>query len=130
MRMYRLVGLLILISSLGASVGWLPRFRADDLKRARAKSAQPDEKTSEFTFKVRVNTVVVPVKVTDAEGKPVRDLTAEDFKIQEDGKVQAIQTFAVEDFKGYSTKSHDTANDRLPQSASAPEVLPKRLLSY
>jgi VWFA-related protein len=124
--MYRLVGLLILISSLGASVGWLPRCRADDLKRARAKGAQPDKKTSEFTFKVRVNTVVVPVKATDAEGKPVRDLIAEDFRIQEDGKVQAIQTFALEDFKDYSTKSLDTANDRLP--ASAPDVLPKRFI--
>jgi VWFA-related protein len=126
--MYRLVGLLVLISSLGVSIEWLPKCRADDLNKARAKGTRPDKKTSEFTFKVRVNTVVVPVKVTDAEGRPVRDLTAEDFKIQEDGKVQSVQTFAIEDFKGYSTRSLDAANDRLPQSALAPAVLPKRFI--
>jgi VWFA-related protein len=126
-RPYRLTLLLVLILWTSPPTGQVSKFLGDDLKKARTKGAQPDKKTSEFTFKVRVNTVVVPVKATDAEGKPVRDLRAEDFKIQEDGKVQAIQTFAVEDFKGYSTKSL-AASDRLSQSPAVPAVLPKRFI--
>lgn len=127
-RPYRVTLLLVLISWTSPPTGQVSKFLGDDLKRARTKGAQSDEKTSEFTFKVRVNTVVVPVKVTDAEGKPVRDLTAEDFKIQEDGKDQAIQTFAVEDFKGYSAKSLGIGTDRLTQSPAVPDVLPNRFI--
>jgi VWFA-related protein len=42
---------------------------------------------------------VVNATVTDAEGKPVLDLTAGDFKVFEDGKPQPIHTFTLETYK-------------------------------
>src|SRR2546423_3641098 len=40
--------------------------------------------------RVTSNLVVVPVSVTDAQGQPVRDLKAGDFRIEEDGRPQEI----------------------------------------
>ena len=47
-------------------------------------------------FGVKVNAVVINAAVTDKAGNPVTDLTAEDFKLYDDGKPQKIQTFALE----------------------------------
>ncbi len=45
------------------------------------------------TFKVEVNYVEIDARVTDAQGRFVRDLRQEDFQIVEDGKPQAITAF-------------------------------------
>ena len=55
-----------------------------------------DQSSSAFTFRVPVNLVLVNVTVTDKAGRPVKDLTVEDFKLFEDGKRQPIQSFEVE----------------------------------
>ncbi|RPH55714.1 MAG: hypothetical protein EHM89_16680, partial [Acidobacteria bacterium] len=47
------------------------------------------------TFKVEVNYVEVDARVLDAQGNFIRDLTKEDFQVVEDGKPQAIDTFAL-----------------------------------
>ncbi|HEX7780389.1 MAG TPA: hypothetical protein VF424_14175, partial [Vicinamibacterales bacterium] len=47
------------------------------------------------TFRVRVDTVSVDAIVLDKAGKPVTDLTTEDFEIRESGKVQKIETFKL-----------------------------------
>ena len=57
------------------------------------KESQP---SPPFSVKVPVNTVLVNVTVTDKAGKPVTDLTIDDFKIYEDGKRQEIQSFEME----------------------------------
>src|SRR5689334_22327562 len=49
------------------------------------------------TFSASVETVYVNVIVRDKDGKPVRGLKAEDFVITEDGKPQALRTFAYEE---------------------------------
>ncbi len=54
------------------------------------------ESGPEFTVKVPVNVVLVNVTVTDKAGPPVKDLTAADFKLFEDGKRQRIQSFEIE----------------------------------
>ena len=43
-----------------------------------------------------MNTVLVNVTVTDKAGKPVTDLTIDDFRLYEDGKRQEIQSFELE----------------------------------
>jgi VWFA-related protein len=53
---------------------------------------------SQSTFRLPVNVVVVNATVTDKAGKPVTDLTVDDFRVFEDGKRQAIQTFALESY--------------------------------
>ncbi len=56
------------------------------------------DKTSQPTFRVPVNVVVVNATVTDKERNPVTDLKEDDFKIYEDGKLQTINTFAQESY--------------------------------
>jgi VWFA-related protein len=47
------------------------------------------------TFRARVDSVSVDVQVTDKTGKPVDDLTADDFEIKESKQVQTIDTFKL-----------------------------------
>src|SRR5262245_51722499 len=49
---------------------------------------EPETETIRFT----TNLVAVPVSVTDAEGNPVRNLTVEDFQIEEEGVKQTVQS--------------------------------------
>ncbi len=44
------------------------------------------------TIRIDSRLVTVPVSVTDAAGNPVRNLTAEDFIVEEDDTVQQVQT--------------------------------------
>lgn len=46
------------------------------------------------TFRTGVEVIEAAVSVTDANGRPVRDLTADDFEISEDGRRQTITAFA------------------------------------
>ncbi len=48
-------------------------------------------------FRVEVNYVEVDARVLDASGSFVRDLTADDFEIREDGVVQRIDRFSLVD---------------------------------
>jgi VWFA-related protein len=49
------------------------------------------------TFKAQVEYVEVDALVTDARGRPVSDLTKDDFQVFEDGKRQTITNFALVD---------------------------------
>jgi VWFA-related protein len=63
------------------------------------KKAKKEEETKGQTvFRVPVNVVILNATVTDKNGNPVKDLTADDFRLYEDGKPQPIQTFALESF--------------------------------
>ena len=52
--------------------------------------------TPQFTSSV--NLVEVYATVTDRTGEPIRDLTASDFRVSEDGSPQAITTFAAGEY--------------------------------
>ena len=64
-----------------------------------AQQAAPDAATQSVpptpTISVSVRRVVVDVTVTDAKGKPVRGLTADDFHVFENGSPQAVRSFEV-----------------------------------
>lgn len=47
------------------------------------------------TFPAQVEQVIVDVVVTDEKGSPVRDLTADDFVVEEDGTPQSIESFVA-----------------------------------
>ena len=75
-----------------------PAFAAGSSQRPPIDpdSAEESPSSPPFTFKVPVNTVLVNVTVTDKAGKPVTDLTIDDFRLYEDGKRQEIQSFELE----------------------------------
>ena len=70
-----------LIASLGALPGLGPSMQAQD---------------SAPTIAVDVKVVTLPVTVRDKHGKIVRDLTKDDFTLQEDGRPQTIRYFSQE----------------------------------
>ena len=83
-----------------------------------------------------MNTVLVNVTVTDKAGKPVTDLTIDDFTLYEDDKRQEIQSFELESGRpivgpeaGHSAS--DQAGGQTPRVRS-PEGIqgePTRLIS-
>jgi VWFA-related protein len=70
-------------------------------------------------FRSGIELIEVDAIVTDRDGKPVRDLTAADFQIFEDGRPKAIQTFRFVDLP-YATASPglQPANDVEPGVAA------------
>lgn len=72
-------------------------------KPAENQQQSPDQKPGQQTptkqaeqepETIRINSrlVTVPVSVTDANGNPIRNLTSEDFVVEEDGVMQQVQT--------------------------------------
>ena len=59
-----------------------------------APAAQTPPPTQQIpTFRTRIDAVTVDVIATDKNGKPVTDLTADDFEVKENGKVQTVDSF-------------------------------------
>jgi len=56
-------------------------------------SAQQTPVPTPGVIRINVNLVQVDAVVTDAKGKPVKDLKAGDFELLQDGKVQKIRNF-------------------------------------
>ena len=55
------------------------------------------------TFRSGTNVVRVDVSVMDKDGRPVRNLTADDFELRENGEIQAITSFKLVDANGQPT---------------------------
>jgi VWFA-related protein len=68
------------------------------LPLTRQSSAQQPS-AADGVIRINVNLVQVDAIVTDSKGKPVRDLTSEDFEVFQDGKPQVITTFAFVDVR-------------------------------
>ncbi len=66
-----------------------------------AASTQPqDQQVQPPVFRSEINFVRVDVIVTDDDGNPVLDLTAEDFEILEDDAAQEIESFQLVEITG------------------------------
>lgn len=98
-----------------------------------AKESQP---SPPFTVRVPVNTVLVNVTVTDKAGKPVTDLTIDDFTLYEDDKRQEIQSFELESGRPIvgpeaGHPASDQAGGQTPRVRSPEDILgePTRLIS-
>ncbi len=82
--------LILNLTTLASAAGSPEQLRSDPESSEEPQSSPP------FTIKVPVNTVLVHVTVTDKAGKPVKDLTVDDFELYENGKRQEIQSFELE----------------------------------
>ena len=58
-----------------------------------AAVGQPIQAPGQPTFRAAVEVIEVAVSVTDANGRPVRDLTADDFEVYEDDRRQPVVAF-------------------------------------
>ena len=89
---------------------------------------------SAATFKVRVNLVQVRVIVRDSSGKPIDNLTRQDFLLYDQGKLQTISNFSVETAQTRLQRAAAIAKTQEDASASeasgnkAP-VLPERFVA-
>src|ERR1022692_4161611 len=59
-------------------------------------SLQAQDKDTAATIAVDVKVVTLPVTVRDKHGKIIRDLTKDDFTLQEDGRPQTIKYFSLD----------------------------------
>ena len=73
-------------------------FSGADLFSQSKKGGKEAAIDNQATFRLPVNVVVVNATVTDSKGNPVTDLTSKDFRVYDDGKLQEIQTFALESY--------------------------------
>ncbi len=71
-----------------------PDGKSGDQRAAQTAAEQPQTSDPAVTtFRVSAKTVVVDVVVTDSKGHTVKDLSKENFQIQEDGKPQKVNYF-------------------------------------
>jgi VWFA-related protein len=88
-RTLRFAAVLALLAGAVVTAGQAPQ--------GQAQPAAPAATPQTPTFKAQVEYVEVDVLVTDAQGRPVRNLTKDDFQVFEDGKRQSISSFAFVD---------------------------------
>lgn len=82
----------ILIISLALLPSALPRIAAQAVcsQQSEAKPPPNPQQTQDQPVRLTSRLVLVPVSASDASGKPVKDLTADDFSIEEEGRRQVI----------------------------------------
>lgn len=84
------------------------------LALAAAAAAQPPVRQpppQAPTFRTGVSLVRVDVTVTDRDGMPVDDLTAEDFTVEEDGAARPIEAFQLVRLTGQPAPGDDLSLD-------------------
>ena len=113
------------------AVGYPPGASGQPLDPASPSQKREKEVTSGYTVKVPVNVVVVHATVTDKRGRPIKDLTADDFTVYEDGKIQPIQSFSVESHQTPQLGRRTTRQLALESTSFAepPPLQPRRLFS-
>ncbi|PWT83800.1 MAG: hypothetical protein C5B44_00015 [Acidobacteria bacterium] len=87
-------GFYILIISLLALTS-ITAQTPDQAQRPRKVFVQPDQEPDDI-LKIDTDLVSVDVTVTDDEGRPVRNLRKEDFKLFSDGVEQPVSVFQME----------------------------------
>jgi Ca-activated chloride channel homolog len=89
-------GLILAMATSGQSTGRIADEQQQQQQQQSEQSTQDPQKPKpgepeETLIKIDSNLVAVPVSVTDNEGNPVRNLTVEDFVLEEEGVKQALE---------------------------------------
>ena len=90
------------------------------------QSSAQQTPSPEGVIRINVNLVQVDAVVTDARGKPVTNLTADDFEVFQDGKAQTITNFAFIDVRDsrINTPFAPPAAPRAQQTKNQPAPAP------
>jgi VWFA-related protein len=91
--------------------------------------AEMSSQNSTFTLKVERNEVPVRVIVRDSQGRPVRNLTKDDFRILDDGKPQVIAQFSTQGAEA-APPSATTAPPAGTQTALAAKIAERFVALY
>jgi VWFA-related protein len=75
--------------------------------RAQQPEPQAPGQSQNYVIKAQTNVVLVDVRVWDKKGNPVTDLKPEDFKVYEDGVLQHITSFSVENIAELAAATAD-----------------------
>ena len=109
-----------------------------DVTTSQSQKPEPESKPQVSmqdtvrTFKLRVNLVQVHVIVRDSAGKPVENLHKEDFQLFDNGKLQPITTFGIEDAQSRKERMEAAAKTRVSEAESGPAAtaaLPERFVA-
>lgn len=89
-------GLILAMTAAGQSmrarrINGEPQQPKPEQPKQEPQKPKPTPDPEAETIRIHTNLVAVPVSVTDAEGNPVRNLTVEDFRLEEEGVQQTIQ---------------------------------------
>jgi Ca-activated chloride channel family protein len=96
LRIFTLNLSIILLLSLVSPLAGSANFGQEESKKSgqqaspQKKPPVQDPQEQEEAIRLSSRLIVVPVSVTDASGQPVKDLTAEDIVIEEEGQPQKI----------------------------------------
>ncbi|MGH9403253.1 MAG: VWA domain-containing protein [Terriglobia bacterium] len=83
-----------------------------------------------FILKVTTNEVLVDVRVTDHKGLPVTSLTASDFKVYEDGVLQKINSFDLENIQKLAQETGENGKPAEINLATIPKATTTEDLSH
>lgn len=82
------------------------------------------------TFHSSVNDVLIPVVVTDARGNEVTGLHRDDFQVLDNGKLQTLSGFSVQERTGAAESNGTPAKLALPNSGATETTPPNRLMIF
>ena len=82
----------------------------------RGHAQSPPPQLPPATFRGGTTVVPIDVRVLDKQGRPVTDLTAADFKIEENGAPQEIRHFSREDFASVGSAQAEPPERRTAQT--------------
>lgn len=100
------------------------------LGRAGQESAETSTKSTPFTLKVQRNEVPVRVVVRDRKGRPVRNLTKDDFRLSDNGKPQVITQFSVEKPGAAGGSNADKAVLAIPGVQATSPIIAERFMAF
>src|SRR5262249_16893838 len=106
--------LMISANALSMGLSFSPAA-ARDKKSSQNQQSQAKESPATFDLKVPVNVVVVRIVASDHQGNPVRDLTAEEFKVSEDSRPQPVHTFTMESYQAVQTPDAEKKTEAVTQ---------------
>jgi VWFA-related protein len=129
----RVISLLVFIFAL------LIRPVSSALAQAQSKTSPPGSKLpatgyqnianqGSFVIRVQRNEVLVDVRVYDHKGNPVTDLKQSDFKVYEDGTLQKINSFNLEDVQQLVQASEENGKAPVINLSSLPKATPQSTL--